>query len=143
MNKLGKKVITLILSAALLLSCLPVAASASEYSEKESTITAADDDNTNPTVISELTEKREANKKIFRLSDGSYMSVEYPQQVHFQENGQWNDYDNTLIEEESQETNEKELVNSSSNIKVRPPKKPTVKNLSESKRTDTNFRGII
>ena len=71
------------------------------------------------------------------------MSVEYPQQVHFQENGQWNDYDNTLIEEESQETNEKELVNSSSNIKVRPPKKPTVKNLSESKRTDTNFRGII
>ena len=123
MNKPGKKAISFILSAALLLSCLPITALASESSAEENIINTANDANSGPTVIGEVTEKREANQKVFRLSDGSYMSAEYPQQVHFEENGQWNDYDNTLIEEESEETNEKELVNSASDVKVRLSKK--------------------
>lgn len=123
MNKPGKKAISFILSAALLLSCLPITALASESPAEENIINAANDANSSPTVIGEVTEKREANKKVFRLSDGSYMSAEYPQPIHFEENGQLNDYDNTLIEEESEETNEKVLVNSSSDIKVRFSKK--------------------
>ena len=123
MNKPGKKAISFILSAALLLSCLPITALASESPAEENIINAANDANSSPTVIGEVTEKRKANKKVFRLSDGSYMSAEYPQPIHFEENGQLNDYDNTLIEEESEETNEKMLVNSSSDIKVRLSKK--------------------
>ncbi len=47
--------------------------------------------------IIELTEKREANVKHFRLSDGSYIAAQYPVAVHTKdENGHFADIDNTL-----------------------------------------------
>ncbi|MBO4366085.1 MAG: DNRLRE domain-containing protein, partial [Clostridia bacterium] len=54
-------------------------------------------------VLGEMTDNRAAHTKTFRLSDGSYALADYAEAVHFEENGQWADYDNTLkyIETES------------------------------------------
>ena len=80
-------------------------------------------------IIGEVIEKREANTKVFRLSDGTYMYAEYPQQIHFKENNKWIDYDNTLIEEKSEETSNTELVNCKSDIIVKFSKKTNGKKI--------------
>lgn len=80
-------------------------------------------------IIGEVIEKREANVKVFRLSDGTYMYAEYPQQIHFKENDKWIDYDNTLIEEKSEESDNTELVNGKSDIKVKFSKKTNGKKI--------------
>ncbi len=41
---------------------------------------------------------REESVKHFRMDDGSYIAVQYGTPVHYEENGQWVDYDNTLRE---------------------------------------------
>ena len=49
-----------------------------------------------PYIISEITEKREENTKHFRMSDGTIQAAQYMQPIHYQKNGKWVDYDNTL-----------------------------------------------
>ena len=44
----------------------------------------------------EIPDKREANIKHFRMTDGSNMAVVYPAAVHFEENGDWAEIDNQL-----------------------------------------------
>ena len=49
------------------------------------------------TVLGEADELRTETTKIFRMSDGSFVAVDYGKTVHFpDENGNWTDYDNTL-----------------------------------------------
>ena len=47
-------------------------------------------------VVEEITEKRTEYTKQFRLSNGLHMAVVYPDAVHYEENGQWKEIDNTL-----------------------------------------------
>ena len=48
-------------------------------------------------VLKELTDKREANVKYYLLSDRTSRAVVYPYDVHYlDENGKWQDIDNTL-----------------------------------------------
>lgn len=47
-------------------------------------------------IDGEVTELRSEYEKHYRLTDGSYMAVQYPVAVHFEEDGQWIDIDNTL-----------------------------------------------
>ena len=51
-----------------------------------------------PDIIAEETGKREESVKHFYLSDGSYLAAQYSTPVHFEENGQWVDYDNSMTE---------------------------------------------
>ena len=64
-------------------------------------------------VVSEATEytgevfedvsRREENVKHFRLEDGTYMAAQYDTAVHtLDENGEWQDIDNTLSESGSE-----------------------------------------
>lgn len=48
------------------------------------------------TILGELDDQRDEYEKHFRLSDGSNMAVSYPIPVHYEENGEWEDIDNTL-----------------------------------------------
>ncbi len=50
------------------------------------------------TILFEEESLREENVKHFRMDDGSYIAVQYGTPVHYEENGQWVDYDNTLHE---------------------------------------------
>ena len=47
-------------------------------------------------VLEEITENRTEFTKEFMLSNGLHMAAVYPTAVHYQENGQWQDIDNTL-----------------------------------------------
>ena len=122
MKKFYLKTLALLLIFTLLFSCVPMRAFALETTTDEK-VDEALSNASDVKFISELEEKREANRKVFLLSDGSYLSAEYPQQVHFKENGYWKDYDNTLTEVDSKDNSEKEYENNISDVKVKLSKK--------------------
>ena len=49
------------------------------------------------TILMEIVENRTEFSKEFRLSNGQHMAVVYPEAVHYEDNGQWKDIDNTLV----------------------------------------------
>ena len=48
------------------------------------------------TILLEVVENRTEFTKEYKLSNGMHMAIVYPEAVHFQEDGQWKDIDNTL-----------------------------------------------
>ena len=56
-----------------------------------------------PTIKREITDKRESNKKYFRMSDGSTMIAIYPDDVHYMKNGKYEDIDNTIVSKSDDE----------------------------------------
>ncbi len=83
-------------------------------------------------VLSEDTSKREENVKHFQMSDGTMRAVQYAVPVHFEKNGVWTDFDNTLNEVNAEESDEqtttylrgklpkkKDLINKTANYTVR------------------------
>ena len=61
---------------------------------------SAETDEPDVTVIDELVEKREANIKHFRMSDGSIKAAVYPKDVHYKdENGDFVNIDNSFAED--------------------------------------------
>lgn len=86
-KNLFKRVFTILLSAMILLSMLPVSV-------------FANNDNTNEVaskIVREVTELREESVKHFLCEDGSYIAVSYAEPVHYEENGEWKEIDNTLV----------------------------------------------
>ena len=127
------KIISAALSLTIAISCFPLkfyahTASASENIKTEEIAAVSDE----ATIISEISERREANKKVFLLSDGSYMTAEYPQNIHYSENGEWKDYDNSL----SDDSENSELTNRRSDFNVRFSKKSNGKKLVRVKKGD-------
>ena len=47
-------------------------------------------------VYGELNDKRSSDAKHFKMSDGSYVLVQYPENVHFKSENGYIEYDNTL-----------------------------------------------
>ncbi len=68
--------------------------------------------------VSEVVEKREANVKHFLTDNFRTMAMIYPVSVHYQENGSWNEIDNTLIDTTDELQNEV-VENKSGGIKIR------------------------
>lgn len=111
MNK-GKrnavKVISVILSAVMLMSTVPMQAFAEEKTANESVqqtelvsegVPEEEPLETESAVIlAEDTDRREENVKHFRMSDGTMQAAQYAEPVHFLKDGVWTDYDNTLTE---------------------------------------------
>ena len=48
------------------------------------------------TALGEDISKRTASSKTIRMSDGSYRLVQYASDVHYEDNGEWVEYDNSL-----------------------------------------------
>ncbi|WP_035381738.1 DNRLRE domain-containing protein, partial [Fervidicella metallireducens] len=57
-------------------------------------------------IVGEVIEKRERNVKHFLKDDMTYVACSYPTAVHYKENGQWKDIDNTLIDNKDENGNE-------------------------------------
>ena len=44
---------------------------------------------------------REQDQKTFRMSDGSFKTIVYPEPIHYKNNNEWQDIDNTLVLDEA------------------------------------------
>ena len=79
-------------------------------------------------VVAEDNSKREQYVKHFLMSDGSYKATQYDVPVHFMQENEWTDYDNTLVEvaansEDGESANNKDLTNVLADYSVRLSKK--------------------
>ncbi len=105
--------LALLLVVALLIQLVPVSvlAQEAEYVEEsfeadnfdviglaEDSRQTSEESLKNAKILFEEEELREENVKHFRLDNGSYIAVQYGSPVHYEEDGEWVDYDNTLRE---------------------------------------------
>ena len=121
MKKFSIKSLCVILSILTAIMSLPMTAFALDLSDNNTAsevIESNDDVLTAQKDIIEMTDMRTASVKYFRLEDGSYYAAQYDSAVHYQdENGDWQDIDNTLAVSGSEIT--------TSNAKIRFAKKTT------------------
>ncbi len=95
--KLLKKTLAVILVMLTLFTTCTVAMPV--FAENEEVNIIETKENTEPEIISEITEKREENIKHFLMSDGSFVVAQYDNPVHYQDDsGQWLDINNTISE---------------------------------------------
>ncbi|MBQ8767460.1 MAG: DNRLRE domain-containing protein, partial [Clostridia bacterium] len=82
------------------------------------------------TIIGEDISRRESNVKHYIMSDHSIMAVTYSQPVHYEENGEWVDINNTLSLEDAKDSEDVDgYSNASNDIKVKFAKKADSKKL--------------
>ena len=94
MRNIWKKLTASLLALVLTVQLLPVSALADEFEiddERHDTFTYEQ-----PDVSGEISELRGEYEKHFSLSDGTYSAVVYPYAVHYDEDGTWQEIDNTL-----------------------------------------------
>lgn len=92
---LGRRLVSLVLSAGMLLELLPMRSWAAEdvsWVEPPAEVVQE----APPAVEGEVEALRSETGKHFRLSDGSFLAVDYGMPVHYQEDGEWLDIDNRL-----------------------------------------------
>ena len=110
-----KKILSVFLVILLGIQVLPMNVFAEELSQLDAENEAVSADSffeqeeSEPYVLYEDTEKRDENTKHFRLSDGTYKAVSYSDPVHYRKNerSEWKEIDNTLIENRDEEGNDK------------------------------------
>ncbi|MBQ7826731.1 MAG: DNRLRE domain-containing protein, partial [Clostridia bacterium] len=91
MKKNAFKLLSVFLSVLMIVMSVPLTAFAADVTDN-----AIESVEVNTDII-ELTDKRTATSKTFRLDDGSYYVAEYDTEIHYlDENGMWQDIDNTL-----------------------------------------------
>lgn len=106
--------LAIILAMATILQAMPISAFASLAEEFNQPVDATEfvsdsDEKTaeDAYILFEDTNKRELSSKQFRMSDGSFIAVSYPEQVHFIDNdGKYADIDNRFIYSEAKEEND-------------------------------------
>ena len=120
MKKFSIKSLCVILSILTAIMSLPMTAFALDLSDNTASeiVESSSDVLTVQKDIIEMTDMRTASVKYFRLEDGSYYAAQYDSAVHYQdENGDWQDIDNTLAVSGSEIT--------TSNAKIKFAKKTT------------------
>ncbi len=97
-----KQCISMILIVSLIVTILPYSAHAEETANTAADLNSNTDtykkNNEIPAITGEITEKRESNVKHFMKDDHSYEAVIYEEPVHYFEDGQWKDVDNSLTD---------------------------------------------
>ena len=91
------KLCSFILSIVLLVNMLPLQSYALELDATDTVKPVTGETAQEVTVLGELTEKRTEYTKEFRLSNGLNLATVYTQPVHYQQDGQWKEIDNTLV----------------------------------------------
>ena len=151
-KKTAFQLIAMLLCVCTILSVIPMQAFAEDLSandiltesaegetaaeEAESTDEAGSENESGSTepapaqILAEDTDKREESVKHFRMSDGTIQAAQYAVPVHFEQNGVWTDYDNTLTEVDADEEENdgkllknKDLTNQAADYSVRLSKK--------------------
>ena len=97
MTKISTKLLCVVLSVAMLIVSLPMYAFAVDLTDDETESVLSEQNTEASEQVIELTDRRSADTKQFKLSDGSYYIAQYTTDVHYlDENGVWQDIDNTL-----------------------------------------------
>ncbi len=81
-----KRIFSFVLATVLLISAIPLSLAVQNLFAEA----------TNPKIIREVTELREESVKHFLCEDGSYIAATYAAPVHYKENGEWKEIDNSL-----------------------------------------------
>ncbi len=137
-SKIFRNIIALILAAVMFAS--PVSVMAQAYDIADSAEEEIAEEEVLPDepahILYEDTDMRDENTKQFRMSDGTIQAAQYSVPVHFEQNGEWVDYDNTLDEVDADDSeNEKsvlknkDLTNRTADYSVRLSKKTNGKKL--------------
>lgn len=97
---------SIILTVALLFNMLPMHVLAQELdTDQEADVVNEAYASVPVSVLGEVGSLRQEDTKHFRLSDGSFVAVAYGLPIHYaDEDGDWQDIDNSLIREESTNT---------------------------------------
>ena len=124
-----KKIISIMLVFAILIQYFPVTAYAKTNTDSDSAKTeeAAEvtQEAADATIVKEIVEMRELNKKYFEMSDGSTMVALYNENIHYEtEDGTYEEIDSSLTEEDD------EYINSNSDYSVKFAKKSNTKKLA-------------
>ncbi len=89
------------------------------------------------TIIRELESGRGESVKRFEMSDGTILAAQYPSPVHYLEDGQWKDIDNTLTEQAAADSEDEEgYASAKSQFQVKFAKKYDAKKLVKIKMDD-------
>jgi len=151
-SKIFRNIIALILAAVMFAS--PVSVMAQAYDIADSAEEEIAEEEVLPDepahILYEDTDMRDENTKQFRMSDGTIQAAQYSVPVHFEQNGEWVDYDNTLDEVDADDSeNEKsvlknkDLTNRTADYSVRLSKKTNGKNWFVLKKTVIKFLGTM
>ena len=91
------KLCSMLLVFVMVLNMLPLRSFAEDFRESLTTDAMIQEDiSANAQIVEENPEKRTEYSKEFKMSNGLYMAAVYPDPVHYLEDGQWKDIDNTL-----------------------------------------------
>ena len=98
MCKKLSKLLSMTLVLALVIQMLPTSACAATNESKSATTSNAVSEVVTEEVeiVEEVIDKRSEFSKEYKLSNGLHMSTVYADPVHYEEDGQWKDIDNTL-----------------------------------------------
>ena len=101
MKKMFLKLCSSLLCLILLVNMLPMSIFAEEFqqnlAQKETITTTEEIISAKPTqIVNEIPEKRTKYAKEYMLNNGMRMAVVYPDAVHYQKDGKWQEIDNTL-----------------------------------------------
>ncbi|GFP74301.1 DNRLRE domain-containing protein [Clostridium fungisolvens] len=98
--------------------------------------------NSKTKIIGELVERRSANVKQFAKDDGTVVAEVYSEPIHFYENGEWKDIDNTLSEDYNSES-EEIVRNNQNSFNINFSKKASSQKMIEMKYKDYNISWSI
>ena len=99
MCKKLSKLLSMTLVLALVIQMLPASAIAATINESKSANTSnavSEVITKDAEIVGEVVERRNEYTKEYKLNNGLHMSTVYADPVHYEENGQWKDIDNTL-----------------------------------------------
>ena len=94
MRKTFSRLCSIVLAVCMLVNTIPADAIAMEA--EETTVATETLETGEEQSAEEIIEERTEYTKKFRLSNGLYMAAVYPEPVHFEEDGEWKEIDNTL-----------------------------------------------
>ena len=107
-TKMWLRILSTILSILFVLEILPFSVMAEEYNEYKDLSNAelsTQQEEKSP-IVSEVVSERDAYKKVFEREDGSFTAIISSGPVHYFEDGEWLEIDNTLTETDGTIKNE-------------------------------------
>lgn len=104
---ISMKVIAVILTVIMIVGILPMTVFAQEFNETQlmKTVEIESDKKEKSPIVGEVTDKRDENTKVFERRDGSYTAVITSEPIHYDDNGEWKEIDNTLVKTNNKITN--------------------------------------
>lgn len=106
-HSISMKVIAVILTVIMIVGILPMTVFAEEFNETQlmKTVEIESDKKEKSPIVGEVTDKRDENTKVFERRDGSYTAVITSEPIHYEDNGEWKEIDNTLFKTNNKITN--------------------------------------